>query len=371
MASALLMRTSQAGALAGQHASKPAVCPKPALARVMCPGSRLVLTRFQPSSVDHLTTPYVTLKEVLQDLDMLVPPMSGDNYKGLHGRIGVIGGDTMYTGAPYFSAMAALQTGADMSFVFCSPAAATPIKSYSPDLIVVPALVDSRTAKGDTPALLEALRKARLTALVVGPGLGVDTPQERAQLEAVLKWGRSEGLPMVIDGSALRHLAKDPSLIKGYDKAILTPNVAELGDLAAGLGIPVSGPISYEWQVKVPEVAKALQGPTLVAKGSKDVVSDGNITLVCDANSSPKRAGGMGDVMAGAVAAYASWAQLHDCMPTGECPMSFPLMLLAGYGGALVTREASMSAFNKKRHGLRAGDVLQYLPSAVYDIEQP
>lgn len=62
--------------------------------------------------------------------------------------------------------------------------------------------------QGDTPALLEALRKARLTALVVGPGLGVDTPQERAQLEAVLKWGRSEGLPMVIDGSALRHLAK-------------------------------------------------------------------------------------------------------------------------------------------------------------------
>lgn len=138
MASALLMRTSQAGALAGQHASKPAVCPKPALARVMCPGSRLVLTRFQPSSVDHLTTPYVTLKEVLEDLDMLVPPMSGtlqrdcrscrccvgsgvpltarhlaagDNYKGLHGRIGVIGGDTMYTGAPYFSAMAALQVG--------------------------------------------------------------------------------------------------------------------------------------------------------------------------------------------------------------------------------------------------------------------
>lgn len=40
-----------------------------------------------------------------------------------------------------------MQTGADMSFVFCSPAAATPIKSYSPDLIVVPALVDTRNAK--------------------------------------------------------------------------------------------------------------------------------------------------------------------------------------------------------------------------------
>lgn len=317
-----------------------------------------------------ITTPYVTLKEVLQDLDMLVPPMDGDNYKGQHGRIGVIGGDTMYTGAPYFAAAAALQIGADMSYVFCSPEAATPIKCYSPDLIVVPALVDSRKATADTQALVAALTKARLTALVVGPGLGADTPQEQAQLKAVLNWARAEGLPIVVDGAALRYLAKEPGLVKGYDKAILTPNVAELGDLAAGLGVPLAGPISYDWQVKVPEVAKALGGPTLVCKGSRDVISDGAITLVCDAASSPKRAGGMGDVMAGAVGAYASWAQLHDCMPGGECPMSFPPMLLAAYGGALVTREASTAAFNKKRHGLRAGDLLQYLPAAVYDIEQ-
>lgn len=77
------------------------------------------------------------------------------------GRIGVIGGCFEYTGAPYYAAITALRMvrlflsfhsftlpisfppkrtgqGADLSHIFCEETAATPIKSYSPDLIVHP-----------------------------------------------------------------------------------------------------------------------------------------------------------------------------------------------------------------------------------------
>jgi hypothetical protein len=39
--------------------------------------------------------------------------IAGSNYKGLHGRVGTIGGNSWFTGAPYFAAMAALTVRAN------------------------------------------------------------------------------------------------------------------------------------------------------------------------------------------------------------------------------------------------------------------
>lgn len=65
-------------------------------------------------------------------LSSLLPQLSTKNRKGDNGRIGVIGGSFEFTGAPYFTAMSALKTGADMAHIFCAKSAAVPIKSYSP-----------------------------------------------------------------------------------------------------------------------------------------------------------------------------------------------------------------------------------------------
>lgn len=58
----------------------------------------------------------------------------------LKGRIAVVGGSYEYCGAPFYAAKSTLRAGADLAFVFCTQAAATPIKSYSPELIVLPCL---------------------------------------------------------------------------------------------------------------------------------------------------------------------------------------------------------------------------------------
>lgn len=59
-------------------------------------------------------------------------------HKGQNGRVTIIGGSEAYTGAPYFSAMASLRMGVDLVQVICKPKASTPIKCYSPELIVRP-----------------------------------------------------------------------------------------------------------------------------------------------------------------------------------------------------------------------------------------
>ena len=73
---------------------------------------------------------------LLATLRLLVPALTAERYKGQAGKIAVVGGCADYTGAPYYAAISALKLGADLSHVFCSDAAATAIKSYSPELIV-------------------------------------------------------------------------------------------------------------------------------------------------------------------------------------------------------------------------------------------
>jgi ATP-dependent NAD(P)H-hydrate dehydratase len=71
-------------------------------------------------------------------LEHAVMPLSYDSHKGSSGRVGVLGGSGDFTGAPFYAAMASLNAGADLSFVFCANEAALPIKSYSPELMVTP-----------------------------------------------------------------------------------------------------------------------------------------------------------------------------------------------------------------------------------------
>ena len=58
----------------------------------------------------------------------IIPKMSFDLHKGEMGRIGVIGGCSLYTGAPYYAGISTLRAGGDLCSIFTSPEAAIPIK---------------------------------------------------------------------------------------------------------------------------------------------------------------------------------------------------------------------------------------------------
>jgi len=89
--------------------------------------------------VQHLST-QARSQNVQQKVKTVVPKLTYDLYKGQCGRICVFGGCFMYTGAPYFAAISALKTGADLVHVMCEQEAGQVIKGYSPELIVHPVL---------------------------------------------------------------------------------------------------------------------------------------------------------------------------------------------------------------------------------------
>ncbi|KAG2428236.1 hypothetical protein HYH02_014418 [Chlamydomonas schloesseri] len=272
----------------------------------------------------------------------LVPQLGG-NYKGAHGKVAVIGGCLEFTGAPFFAAMSALRVGADMAYVICTPSAATAIKSYSPELMVLPYLHEASSAAaaatvagggGEDEVDMVAVSRAvdrilpwlqRATAVVVGPGLG-DDPAVCEAGAALLHHARALGLPLVIDGSALTHIiAQRPEYAAGYANCVLTPNVAELGRIGAAVGVPLPGRMSDAWQAHAPSIAQAFGGPVIVAKGPTDLIcvpspstssssSSGEQQqelrplLECKDQGALRRCGGQGDVLAGTIAAFLCWA---------------------------------------------------------------
>jgi ATP-dependent NAD(P)H-hydrate dehydratase len=105
----------------------------------------------------------------------VVPALGHDAYKGSHGgKVAIIGGSRLYSGAPHYAAVSAARAGADLVHAFTSTQSAPVLKSYSPDVIVHDAWDESKEITNlsvDTNKMWTTWF-GRFDALVVGPGLG-------------------------------------------------------------------------------------------------------------------------------------------------------------------------------------------------------
>ncbi|XP_073470600.1 ATP-dependent (S)-NAD(P)H-hydrate dehydratase isoform X2 [Aquarana catesbeiana] len=213
------------------------------------------------------TRPSKDMENIFQLVRNVIPPLASKKHKGQDGKIGIVGGCQEYTGAPYFAAISALKVGADLSHVFCTKDAATVIKSYSPELIVHPVL--------DHPNALQEIENwlPRLHTLVIGPGLGRhDSILETAK--GIIEKAKTKGIPLVIDADGLWLIAQQPSIIQGYQRAVLTPNFMEFTRLyEAMLTEPVD---ASDQHGSVLRLSQAMGNITIVQKGERDLISDGD-----------------------------------------------------------------------------------------------
>ncbi|OTB07519.1 hypothetical protein M426DRAFT_317827 [Hypoxylon sp. CI-4A] len=319
-------------------------------------------------------------KDIVGKVRQLVPPMLEKFHKGQLGRVGVIGGSEDYTGAPYFSGMASARLGCDMSHIICTPGAAAVIKTYSPNLMVHPLMrqtpSDSSSASpADTDPtqisskIIDML--SRLHVLVMGPGLGRD-PLMHETCAKVLAAARERKMPVVLDADALGLVIKAPELVIGWREVVLTPNVVEFGRLWEGVkpDSKENAGSGADSPAQVEALAKALGGVTIVQKGGKDFISNGDTTLTVDLKGGFKRSGGQGDTLTGSIATFLAWRKAYlDKIWDHEGSLSEEETLgLAAFGGAAITRECSRLAFEKKGRSLQASDLTDEVHTAFLNV---
>ncbi|XP_042175762.1 ATP-dependent (S)-NAD(P)H-hydrate dehydratase isoform X2 [Oncorhynchus tshawytscha] len=291
------------------------------------------------------------MDDILPLVKNIVPQLTSKKHKGQDGQIAIIGGCQEYTGAPYFAAISALKVGADVSHVFCAKAAATVIKSYSPELIVHPVL--------DSPNAVEEIEKwlPRLHCLVVGPGLGRDEMLLKTAKEVIEK-SKARDIPIVIDADGLWLVAQQPSVIQGYKKGILTPNYMEFTQLYEAMHHePLD---SSDHQRSAMELSVAMGNLTVVLKGEDDLITDGNKVILCRQEGSGCRCGGQGDLLSGSLGVLAHWAYTSSADMTKSVNPS----VVAAFGACSLTRQCNKQAFHKHWRATTTTDMIQEISSA-------
>lgn len=309
----------------------------------------------------------VPTSAAMAQVKQIIPPLSPALHKGQAGRIGIVGGSKDYTGAPFFASMSSMKFGCDMSYTICSPDAGNTIKTYSPDLIVNRLLDDSKDFSQVEKELDELFE--RFHAVVIGPGLGRDDFMQSCA-RVCIKLARKHDMYVVVDADGLWLLQNEPEVIKGYKKAILTPNVAEFARLCKAVNLdPSSNPGEAAQQL-----AKALDGPTIVEKGGVDRIATATEVLQVSSEGSLKRSGGQGDILAGCLGTFAGWAKIYEesqgSQQSTESPRISPdrLLLLAGYGAALTARECSRLAYKKSGRAMLAHDLIEQVGVAYQNL---
>jgi ADP-dependent NAD(P)H-hydrate dehydratase len=110
--------------------------------------------------------------EIIQEI---VPPRLESSKKGDNGIVLVIGGSRTYHGAPLLSTIAAFRSGIDLVYTAVPKSNVVPIRSFSPNIIVLP-LPNDRFSIGSAKKLIKTLPK-KPHVVVIGMGMAIEKPE--------------------------------------------------------------------------------------------------------------------------------------------------------------------------------------------------
>jgi hydroxyethylthiazole kinase-like uncharacterized protein yjeF len=275
------------------------------------------------------------------DVLLAKKPRASSAHKGDFGRLLVIGGSEVFSGAPALVSLAALRTGVDIVYLAAPAKTAYAVSSMSPDLITLKLKGDHLTAS--STATLQSYLDS-VDAVVMGPGLGLHA-ETREFVKSCVAAVENAGKPLLLDADGLKAFAefKRPLNVP----LVLTPHAGEYAVLT-GRKLPES---LEESVVEMQKTAAELKAVVLV-KGQVDVVCDGKRVKLNFTGNPGMTVGGTGDVLSGVVGALL--AQKADAFE-------------AAVAGAFVNGAAGDFAAGDTGFHLVASDLLDWIPQVLDD----
>ena len=262
-------------------------------------------------------------------------------HKGDFGRLLIIGGSETYTGAPALVALAALRTGVDLAYIAAPEKTAYIISSYSPNLITIK-LKGIHLNPENIPVLRKAIQQS--TAIVIGPGLGLDAETALAVKE-VIRIIEDLEKPLLLDADGLKAFAKEKRKLN--TPAVLTPHAGEFKLLS---GKETSKNLSEKAEA-VKEIASQLNA-TVLLKGPVDVISNGKRIKFNFTGNPGMTVGGTGDILSGIVGGL---------LAQGFSPFE------AAVAGAFVNGAAGDFVLKEKGYHMTPTDLLNWIPKIFND----
>jgi len=276
------------------------------------------------------------------DVLISTKPRSLTSHKGDFGRLLVIGGSQIFSGAPTLVSLAALRTGVDIVYLVAPEKTAYAISSISPDLIAV-------KIKGENlnPANVGTIKSCigKVDAVVMGPGLGLNPETIKFVKECVDEVEKAKK-PLLLDADGLKAFAKFKRPLKV--PFVLTPHTGEY-TILTGEELPEN---QEERVLTIQKTAKKLNAIVLV-KGKVDIVCDAERSKINFTGNPGMTVGGTGDVLSGIVGGL--MAKKVDAFE-------------AAVAGAFVNGAAGDFVANEIGFHMVATDIIDWIP---YVLEDP
>jgi len=275
------------------------------------------------------------------DVSLVVRPRPPEAHKGEFGRLLVVGGSEVFSGAPALVALAALRAGVDLTYIAAPHKTAYAISSMSPDLITI-------KLEGDhfNPRNVAIIKRYLETsnAVVMGPGLGLHVETKTAVAEIVNSMEEAK-TPLLLDADGLKAFAEFKRKL-GFP-LVLTPHAGEYRILT-GREPPKD---LRERATEVKNCAEEL-GAVMLLKGHVDVISDGKRVKLNFTGNPGMTVGGTGDTLSGIVGAFL--AQRAD-------PFE------AAAAGAFINGAAGDFVQSEKGYHMVPTDIINWIPSVMND----
>ncbi len=248
-------------------------------------------------------------------------PRRSDTHKGEQGRVACVGGDTGSAGAILLCAEAAARTGAGLVRVHTRDAHHAALLARRPELMATP---ECESVDVDWP-----------DAIAIGPGLGQGN-WGFAHLHRVLQ----ADIACVLDADAVTIVARHGFTLP--TRSVLTPHPGE----AARLLGTTTNDVQRDRFGSAAAIADRYRAVVVLKGAGTIVAAAGRVPLVLDAGNPGMATGGMGDVLAGVIAAL---------MGQGMAPFD------AACAGALLHSAAGDAAAADGERGLLAADLMPQL----------
>lgn len=217
-----------------------------------------------------------------------------DSHKGLNGHVLIIAGSRGMSGAAVLAALGALRAGAGWVTVAIVEGERLAVTARVPEALTwpLPQAREGVVGPGAFRVLDRCFRNRRVQSVAIGPGLSVHPSVRRMILAILQKWR----VPIVLDADALNNINKRE--VPKRAGLVLTPHA---GELARFMGVDIKA-VQREGPRLVETLARRLPGVCLL-KGHRTLITDGARTFRNTTGNPAMAAGGMGDVLTGAIAA--------------------------------------------------------------------
>ncbi len=214
-----------------------------------------------------------------------LPRRKAESNKGTYGRALLIAGSDDMRGAAALAVLGALRMGAGLVTLASTPKVIDTLSA---------SIYEALWLDRSVPDLLE--RSDKMQSVGIGCGMGQTAKTKQLVCDLLLR----EGAPLVIDADGINVLGGYAYLLKEAKReVILTPHPLEFSRLS-GLSVET---IQNDREGTAKAFAKEY-GVTLLLKGHRTVITNGEDTFINPTGSSALAKGGSGDVLCGMLCAF-------------------------------------------------------------------